>query len=259
MLSVMVAVFALILVSQFFLAKNKPNTPPATQTAQTAKVPETAPPAGAVVAPETAAASGSAPAKAAPAETETVVEAVLGSLDKRGPRSRPWRIADLVTGSGAIALALLTELPNAFAIGTDIDTAAVTVARDNTRRLGVTRAAYLVCNMASALHGRFDVIVSNPPYIASAELDRLPPEVRQFDPQLALDGGDDGLHWYRALATAAPPLLADNGILVVELGKDQGEAVAALMAAAGLAPTTPQPDLNGVPRALIAENVARDL
>jgi release factor glutamine methyltransferase len=192
-------------------------------------------------------------------ETETVVGAVLGSLDKRGPRSRPWRIADVGTGSGAIALALLAELPNAFAIGTDIDTAAVMVARDNTRRLGVTRAAYLVCNMASALRGRFDVIVSNPPYIASAELDRLPPEVRQFDPQLALDGGDDGLHWYRVLAAAAPPLLADNGILVVELGKDQGEAVAALIAAAGLAPTAPQPDLNGVPRALIAENVARDL
>lgn len=186
-------------------------------------------------------------------ETETVVEAVLDALDNRGPRSRPWRIADIGTGSGAIALALLAELPNAFAVATDIDAAAVVAARDNARRLGVTRAAYLVCDMLSALRGPFDAIVSNPPYIATADVDRLPPEVRQFDPRLALDGGADGLHCYRALAAAAVPLLAGNGVLVVELGKGQEEPVAALIAAAGLAPMPPRPDLNGVPRALTAE------
>ena len=189
--------------------------------------------------------------------TETVVAAVLDTLDRRGPRARPWRIADIGTGSGAIALALLTELPNAFVVGTDINAAAVIVARDNARRLGLTRAAYLVCDMASCLRGPFDAIVSNPPYVAAADLDRLPLEVRQFDPQSALDGGADGLHWYRVLAAAAAPLLAGNGVLVVELGKDQEEQVAALFTAAGLAPMPARPDLNGIPRALIA--VARDL
>jgi release factor glutamine methyltransferase len=190
-------------------------------------------------------------------ETEIVVTAALRALGDRGPRERPWRIADIGTGSGAIALALLSELPNAFAVGTDVSTAAVAVARDNTRRLKVSRAAYLVCDMASALRGPFDLIVSNPPYIASSDLDRLAPEVRLFDPRTALDGGPDGLHWYRSLVTTVAPLLAPNGILAVELGKDQAEPVAAIFAAAGLAPMAPHPDLNGTPRALIAENVAR--
>ena len=192
-------------------------------------------------------------------ETETVVTAALRALDRRGPRSQVWRIADIGTGSGAIVLALLSELPNAFAVGTDISAAALAVARDNTRHLDVDRAAYVVCDMASALRGPFDLIVSNPPYIATADLDRLAPEVRLFDPRLALDGGADGLHGYRALAASAAPLLAHNGVLVVELGKDQAEPVAALIAAAGLAPTPPQPDLNRVPRALIAENVECEL
>jgi release factor glutamine methyltransferase len=208
-------------------------------------------------------------------ETETVVTAALHALDKRGPRSRPWRIADIGTGSGAIALALLSELPNAFAVGTDISAAALATARDNARCLDVGsdmgsdmgldmgldmgRASYVLCDMASALSGPFDLIVSNPPYIATRDLDQLAPEVRLFDPRVALDGGADGLHWYRALAANAALLLTRNGILAVELGKDQAEPVAALIAAAGLAPMAPQPDLSGTPRALIAENVQRGL
>lgn len=192
-------------------------------------------------------------------ETETVVTAALHALDKRGPRSRAWRIADIGTGSGAIAMALLTELPNALVIGTDISAAALAVARDNANRLGVSRAAYVACDMASALRGPFDLIVANPPYIASGDLDRLAPEIRLFDPRIALDGGVDGLHWYRALAGIAAPLLATDGILAVELGKDQAEPVAALFAAAGLVPMAPQPDLNKVPRALIAENALNEL
>jgi len=191
-------------------------------------------------------------------ETETVVDAALRTLDKRGPRSRPWRIADIGTGSGAIALALLSELPNAFAVGTDVSAAALAVAKGNASRLGVNRAAYVVCDMASALSSPFDLIVSNPPYIATGDLDRLAPEVRIFDPRIALDGGADGLRWYRALAAAAA-LLARNGALVVELGKDQAEPVAGLIAAAGLAPMVPQPDLNGLPRALIAEKTRDEL
>jgi release factor glutamine methyltransferase len=191
-------------------------------------------------------------------ETEIVVTAALRALDGRGPRGRPWRIADIGTGSGAIALALLSELPNAFAVGTDISAAAIAVARDNARRLRVSRAGYVICDLASALCGPFDLIVSNPPYIATGELDRLAPEVRLFDPRITLDGGPDGLHCYRSLATTVAPLLARNGILVVELGEDQAEPVASIFAAAGLAPMAAHPDLNGTLRALIAQNVARE-
>jgi release factor glutamine methyltransferase len=185
-------------------------------------------------------------------ETETVVEAALAAIDAYGSRAQPLRIADLGTGSGALLLALLSELPNAFGVGTDTSAPALTVARDNAHRLGLTRASFVACNMAAALRGPFDVIVSNPPYIASGDIATLAPEVRDFDPRLALDGGADGLDFYRAIAAAAPALLAPGGALVVELGTGQTEPVAALFAAVGLAPSPPRPDLNGVPRALVA-------
>jgi release factor glutamine methyltransferase len=190
-------------------------------------------------------------------ETETVVEAALAVIDRRGARMRALRIADLGTGSGAILLALLTELPNAFGVGTDASAGALAVARDNTQRLGLTRATYVACDMAAALSGPFDVVVSNPPYIASADIEGLPPDVRMFDPRRALDGGADGLDFYRAIAAAAPALLAPDGILVVELGAGQAEPVAALFAAAGLAPSPPRPDVNNVPRALVAGNASK--
>ena len=187
-------------------------------------------------------------------DTEIVVEAALAALDRRGARSRAWRIADLGTGCGAILLALLTELPNAFGVGSDVDPAAIAIARGNAGRLGVSGAAFLACDMAAALGGPFDVVVSNPPYIATGDLDALPPEVRLFDPRAALDGGRDGLNCYRTVAAAAALLLAPRGILVVELGAGQAEPVAGLIAAAGLAPLTVRPDLNGVARALVAED-----
>jgi len=185
-------------------------------------------------------------------ETETVVEAALAAIDDRGPRSRALRIADLGTGSGAILLALLSELPNAFGVGSDVNVHALAVARDNARRLGLTRAAYFAGDMAAALRGPFDVIVSNPPYIATGDIATLAPEVRLFDPRAALDGGADGLDCYRAIAATAPALLAPDGAVIVELGSGQAEHVAALFAAAGLAPAPPQPDLNAVPRAIVA-------
>jgi release factor glutamine methyltransferase len=185
-------------------------------------------------------------------ETETVVEAALTAIEQRGARSRPLRIADLGTGSGAILLALISELPQAFGVGTDAGPAALAVARDNAARLGLWRASFVACDMAAALRGPFDLIVSNPPYIASGDICRLAPEVRDFDPGAALDGGPDGLDCYRVIATAAPPLLAPDGSLIVELGAGQADAVAALFAAAGLAPARPRADLTGVARALCA-------
>lgn len=189
-------------------------------------------------------------------ETETIVEAALAAIDARGARSRPLRIADLGTGSGAIILALLSELPNAFGVGTDISLQALAIARDNAHNLVRARASFVACNMAAALRGPFDVVVSNPPYIPSGDIAALAVEVRNFDPHLALDGGADGLNHYRAIAAAAPALLAPGGALIVEIGIGQAEPVAALFAAAGLAPLLACNDLNGTPRALVAQRGA---
>lgn len=189
-------------------------------------------------------------------ETETVVEAALAAIDADGLRSRPLRTADLGTGCGAILLALLSELPHALGVGTDASAAALSVARDNASRLGLARARFVACDVAAALRGPFDLIVSNPPYIASADIATLAPEVRDFEPRRALDGGADGLDFYRAIAAAAPALLAPGGVLIVELGAGQAQAVGAFFAGAGLAPLPPRPDLNGTPRALLARKRA---
>ena len=191
-------------------------------------------------------------------ETETVVEAALAAIDRRGARARAraLRIVDLGTGSGAILLALLSELKNAHGIGSDINPRALAVARDNAVRLGQSNVAFVACNLAAALRGPFDLIVANPPYIASSDIATLAPEVRLFDPRLALDGGADGLNFYRAIAAAAAELLTPDGAVVVEIGAGQAEPVATIFAAAGLVPSPPRPDLHGVPRALIAAKVA---
>jgi release factor glutamine methyltransferase len=186
-------------------------------------------------------------------ETETAVEAALAAIDAAGGRARPLRIVDLGTGSGAILLALLSELPNAAGVGTDVSVATLSAARENARRLGLDRARFMACDMAAALRGPFDLIVSNPPYIASHEIAALAPDVRDFDPRRALDGGADGLEFYRSIAAAVPALLAPGGALVVELGAGQLQAVAALFAAGGLVPLPPRPDLTGIPRALVAK------
>ena len=187
-------------------------------------------------------------------ETETVVEAALAAIDPQGagPRTRALRIADLGTGSGALLLALLTELPNATGIGTDISREALEAARDNAGRLGLAaRAAFAASDFGAALTGTFDLMVSNPPYIASGDIAMLAPEVRH-DPRRALDGGADGLACYRTIAGQAPELLKPTGHLVVELGIGQEPDVAALFRAAGLAPSSARRDLAGIPRALHA-------
>jgi release factor glutamine methyltransferase len=192
-------------------------------------------------------------------ETETVVEAVLAAVDRDGPRTRPLCIADLGTGSGALLLALLTELPKAIGVGTDVSADALAIARGNARRHGLDRrAVFIACDLATALRGGFDVVVSNPPYIASADIPGLAPEVRLFDPRRALDGGADGFDFYRAIAAVAPALLADEGVLAVELGAGQSDRTAALFAAAGLALLAPRADLNGVPRVLVARKLQQN-
>ncbi|MGY3620020.1 peptide chain release factor N(5)-glutamine methyltransferase [Bradyrhizobium sp. USDA 10063] len=192
-------------------------------------------------------------------DTETVVELALEILRTDGALEKPLRIADLGTGTGAILLALLSELPAATGTGTDISTEALSTAHDNALALGLgNRATFIACDYASGLSGRFDLIVSNPPYIRSADIAELAVEVREHDPLAALDGGDDGLDAYRALIPQAADLLAPGAALVVESGIRQSEAVEALMTAAGLVPAgPPRADLAGIPRAVAGRKLPR--
>jgi release factor glutamine methyltransferase len=185
-------------------------------------------------------------------ETETVVEAALAALDRDHRKSRALRIVDLGTGSGALLLALLCELPRACGIGTDISAAALHCARDNAVALGLSaRASFVACDYGAAVGATAHLLVSNPPYVTRADIAALQAEVRDFDPRRALDGGPDGLDGYRAIASDARRLLAPKGILVVELGQGQLAAVTAIFAASGLEPAAPRYDLSGIPRALI--------
>jgi len=185
-------------------------------------------------------------------ETETVVEAALSAIDSGGPRSRTLRIADLGTGSGALLVALLTELPNADGVGTDVSLEALQTARDNARQLELDRRArFTASDFGAALSGPFDLVVSNPPYVISSDIAGLAPEVRR-DPSRALDGGADGLDCYRTITGQAARLLKPGGHLVVELGFGQEASVAAMFRTAGLAPRPAHTDLAGIPRALHA-------
>ena len=184
-------------------------------------------------------------------DTETVVEAALDFVARDGLRMQRLRILDIGTGSGALLLALLSELPNALGTGTDISTAALAVARANAERHGLaSRCTFVACDIAAGLQGPFDLIVSNPPYVAHGDIATLAPEVRDYDPAVALDGGSDGLDGYRAIAADARRLLAPGGRLIVELGAGQEGAVRALFTKAGLTVGKARDDLSGIARAL---------
>jgi release factor glutamine methyltransferase len=184
-------------------------------------------------------------------ETETVVEGALDFVERGGLRMKKLRIIDIGTGSGALMLALLRELPNAIGTGTDVSKAALQVARANAAHCGLERrCSFVACDIASGVRGPFDLVVSNPPYIAHDEIASLAPEVRDYDPTVALDGGDDGLTAYRAIAAEAARLLAPGGRLFVELGAGQESAVRALFTNAGLSVGAARKDLAGIPRVL---------
>jgi release factor glutamine methyltransferase len=193
------------------------------------------------------------------ADTETVVEAALELVRAGGDPHEPLRIADIGTGSGAILLALLSALPAAQGFGTDISEDALQTAGANAARAGLSdRATFIACDYASGLTGPFDLIVSNPPYIRSGDIDGLAAEVRNHDPLAALDGGADGLDAYRALIPQAAGLLAPGAALVVEAGQGQSGPIEALMTTAGLTPATaPKADLAGIPRAVAGHKMAR--
>ena len=164
-------------------------------------------------------------------DTETVVELVLRDI----PEHAPISILDLGVGSGAILLAILADRPAAKGLGVDVSEDALAVARDNAAQLGLAaRTALLRGDWTAGLgDASFDVVVSNPPYIRSAEIDTLEPEVRDHEPRLALDGGPDGLDAYRLLAPQILRVLKPHGRFAVEIGHDQSAAVQALFRAAG--------------------------
>jgi release factor glutamine methyltransferase len=164
-------------------------------------------------------------------ETELLVERGLEILGAK----KPCHFADLGTGSGCIMISLLAHLPHARATGVDISDKALAVAQKNAFLHGVNdRARWVAGSWYQPLGGeKFDLIVSNPPYIASAEIEVLAKEVRIFDPELALDGGNDGLVAYRQIIVGAAAHLRETGVLLLEIGHDQGEAVSALCRVGG--------------------------
>jgi release factor glutamine methyltransferase len=178
-------------------------------------------------------------------ETEVLVAAAL----EAGFR----RVLDLGVGSGAILLSLLADRAEATGVGTDLSAAALAVAQANADALGVAaRVGFQQADWFSGLVGQFDLIVSNPPYIAEDEMSGLAPEVRDWEPWLALTPGGDGLAAYRAIAAGVGAHLAPGGRVILEIGPTQGAAVAALLAEAGLEGVAVRPDLDGRDRIVAA-------
>lgn len=177
-------------------------------------------------------------------ETELLIEAAL---------SEPFgHVLDLGTGSGCILLTLLAEMPDARGVGVDVSEAACAVARENALALGLSDRMHIsVSDWVSRVEGMFDLVVSNPPYIARAEMADLAPEVRDWEPESALTDGADGLSCYRAILDGATEVLAPGGRLVMELGAGQAEDVGALAVARGFAPIALIPDLDGRDRVIV--------
>jgi release factor glutamine methyltransferase len=185
-------------------------------------------------------------------ETEFIVEAALARLRDR---ARPWRIADVGTGSGCLAVALAHELAGSRVTATDISPAALGVARQNAARLGVgARVAFVETSLLDGVPGPFDLIVANPPYVPQSHEPALSPDVRDHEPRPALYGhGEDGLDEVRALLAQAPSRLAGEGVLMMEFGFGQADAVRAELARVeGLRLVEILRDLQGLERTLVA-------
>jgi release factor glutamine methyltransferase len=208
-------------------------------------------------------------------DSETLVAAVLARIGAQGLVGAPLSVLDLGTGSGCLLLALLSELPAATGLGLDISAAALQVARRNARKLGLSHRARFVAGdwagdwaedwagdwaedwaggRSAGLDGSWQVIVSNPPYITEAEIGDLVPEVARYDPRLALTAGSDGLDAYRKLLPQAARLLGRDGVLALEVGRGQQDAVTALLVASGFTALSRTRDLGGIERCLLASH-----
>ncbi|MDE1907604.1 MAG: peptide chain release factor N(5)-glutamine methyltransferase [Rhodospirillales bacterium] len=178
-------------------------------------------------------------------DTETLVEAVLEG------EFAPRTILDLGTGTGCLLLACLHEFPAAFGVGVDLNPQATNLARRNAQCLGLgNRAVFLTGSWASALDHRFDLVISNPPYIESADIPGLMPEVAAYEPAMALDGGTDGLAAYASIFAALPRILAPGGMAVLELGSGQAKSASDLAKKAGFDHRFRR-DISGIDRAII--------
>jgi len=162
-------------------------------------------------------------------DSEVLIEAVLAFVDSKSWRNRPLRILDVGTGSGCLLVTLLAELRLATGLGTDISTAALDTAASNARRLGVSdRAAFRTAAGLEGIAGPFDILICNPPYIAGGDIPGLEPEVRDFDPRAALDGGPDGLLVYRQIIPAIGQVVP-SGFAALEIGAGQADAIETML------------------------------
>jgi len=194
-------------------------------------------------------------------DSETLIEAVLSLMPDR---ARAWRILDLGLGSGCLLLTLLREYPQAQGVGLEASAEALVMAQENANVLGVAGRAQLIAGdwrrpgwteaLLQALGAPFDLVVSNPPYIASAAVPKLMPEVASFEPRLALDGGADGFDAYQVIIAASPRLVTAGGFMAVEVGERQVPEITRLFAAAGFSPRPPWKDLGGIDRVVTASN-----
>lgn len=180
-------------------------------------------------------------------DTESVVSAALARIDERGGSCL---VLDIGTGPGTIAVAVAQERPRCEVYATDISESALRVARSNARSAGAEVRFHHadISTGLDCLRGSVDVLVSNPPYINSAEITDLAPEVRDWDPRGALDGGPDGLEFYRRIFGETPPLLTNGADVVLEIGHDQNRTVPELGRSFGFSPVAVIPDLTGTPR-----------
>ena len=179
-------------------------------------------------------------------ESETLVEAVLAHTARLPARPR---LLDLGTGTGCLLVALLTELPGAIGLGIDVSDAAVSLARRNAYHHGLgERASFAVADWGAPLAARFDIVVSNPPYVAARELASLAPEIARHEPRTALAGGADGYESYRRLAPQVAQLLAPRGLAAIELGAGMADEVELLFVASGLVEIGRRRDLAGMER-----------
>jgi release factor glutamine methyltransferase len=182
-------------------------------------------------------------------DSETLVAA---ALERIADRAAPLRLLDLGTGTGCLLLALLSELPQASGVGLDILPGAAALARHNAASMGLeSRAFFAVGRWAGAVIGERDVVLANPPYVPTAAIAALAPEVARFEPRAALDGGDDGLHGFRGLAPDLARLLAPGGFACVEVGAGQAGAAAKIFAGQGLDELGRKRDFAGIERCIV--------
>jgi len=182
-------------------------------------------------------------------DSETIIEAACEYISAP---ERQFRVLDLGTGSGCLLLALLHEYPAASGLGVDISPAAIALAQRNAEKLGLgPRADFIVGDWSASIGGRFDVVMSNPPYISTGEIEGLEPEVARYEPRGALDGGWDGLDAYRVLLPLTAQVLAPGGVVLFEMGAGQDQAIGPLARAQGFETAGLRADITGVPRVAI--------